>query len=224
MPDAAPAPRGIAFFDLDHTLVDGDSDTSFLDLLHRRGLLTDEEIAAKAPIHDAYLEGRPWQDDYARLLARVYGGREVAPLEALAAEHAERHVLPMLFPGASALVEHERARRRAVALLTTTNQLVTTPIARALGLAPLLSTRLVAANGRFTGALEDGFCTGPGKARALLAHCRSAGVDPAHCAMFGDGRSDMEALEAVGEPVAVHPNAALASRAAEAGWPVLDLG
>ena len=53
--------------------------------------------------------------------------------------------------------------------------------------------------------------------------CEAAGVDPRRCAMFGDGRSDMEALDVVGEPVAVHPMEALAERAAARGWPVLDL-
>lgn len=215
--------QSIAFFDLDHALVDGDSDTSFVHFLHDRGLLSAELLAAKGPIHAAYLRGEPWQDEYELLIARHYGGRRVDEVRALAEEHAHDRVLPRLFPGARALVERERSRRGAVALLTTTNDAVTAPIAAALGLDPLLSTRLVSVDGRYTGALADGFCTGPGKARALLAHCERVGVDPRACAMFGDGRSDMEALEVVGTPVAVHPNGALARRAAEAGWTVLDL-
>ncbi|MEC8493495.1 MAG: haloacid dehalogenase-like hydrolase, partial [Planctomycetota bacterium] len=68
------APRSIAFFDLDHTLVDGDSDTSFIEYLHRRGEVARDVIDDKEPIHAAYLEGRPGQADYERLLARIYGG------------------------------------------------------------------------------------------------------------------------------------------------------
>ena len=215
--------RSIAFFDLDHTLVDGDSDTSFIEYLNRRGEVARDVIDAKEPIQVAYLEGRPWQADYERLLARIYTGRDVAATERLAAAHAEECVLPMLFAGARGLVERERARRGAVVLLTTTNQVVAGPIAEALGFDPLLSTRLEVVGDRYTGRLVEGFCTGPGKARALLAHCEAAGVDPRRCAMFGDGRSDMEALDAVGEPVAVHPMGALAERAAARGWPVLDL-
>ena len=104
-------------------------------------------------------------------------------------------------------------------LLTTTNQVVAGPSAAARGVDPLLSTRLQVKGDRYTGRLVEGFCTGPGKARALLAHCEAAGVDPRRCAMFGDGRSDMEALDAVGEPVAVHPMGALAERAAARGGP-----
>lgn len=213
----------IAFFDLDHTLVDGDSDTSFIEYLHRQGELDHALIEAKEPIHAAYLEGRPWQAEYEILLGRIYGGRDVEATARLAAAHAEECVMPMLFAGARDLVERERERRGAAALLTTTNQAVTESIAAALGLTPLLSTRLEVRDGRYTGALVDGFCTGPGKARALLAHCAERGIDPRRCAMFGDGRSDMEALDAVGEPVAVHPVGFLAERAAARGWPVLDL-
>ena len=217
------APRSIAFFDLDHTLVDGDSDTSFIEYLHRRGEVARDVIDDKEPIHAAYLEGRPWQADYERLLARIYGGRDVAATARLAAAHAQEGVLPMLFAGARDLVARERARRSALVLLTTTNQAVAGPVAAALGFDQLLSTRLEVVDGCYTGALVEGFCTGPGKARALLAHCEAAGVDPRRCAMFGDGRSDMEALGAVGEPVAVHPVEALAELAAERGWPTLDL-
>ena len=217
------AHRSIAFFDLDHTLVDGDSDTSFIEYLHGLGEVARDVIDAKEPIHAAYLEGRPWQAEYERLLARIYGGRDVSATTRLAAAHAQECVLPMLFAGARDLVERERARRSALVLLTTTNQAVAGSVAAALGFDQLLSTRLEVMDGCYTGALVEGFCTGPGKARALLAHCEAAGVDPRRCAMFGDGRSDMEALDAVGEPVAVHPTGALAERAAARGWPVLDL-
>lgn len=215
---------GVAFFDLDHTLVDGDSDSSFIDFLDARGLLPPGVQEAKAPINLAYMEGRPWQTEYRALLRRIYEGRDVAETEAVAAEHAETRVLPMLFAGARALLEKERARRDAVVLLTTTNQIVTTPVVQLLGLDGLLSSRMENDGERFTGEVEGEFCTGPGKRTALVGYCEARGVDPADCAMYGDGRSDMDALAAVGEPVAVHPNEELARVAAERGWPVMDLG
>ncbi len=216
-------PSSIAFFDLDHTLVDGDSDSSFVEFLVARGALDAEVLRAKDPILAAYMEGRPWQAEYRELLVQIYRGRSVAETEALASEHAESHVLPMLYPGARALVEAERERRGELILLTTTNQVVTGPVAQALGLDGLLSTRLETADGRFTGELVGDFCTGPGKAEALRAHCAERGVDPRDCAMFGDGRSDMEALHSVGEPVAVHPTEGLAQRARDRNWPILSL-
>lgn len=217
------ASRGIAFFDLDHTLVDGDSDSSFIDFLDRRGLLPAGVQEAKEPIHTAYMAGEPWQVPYRALLRRIYRDRSVEETLALAAEHAETEVIPMLFSGARDLIQRARERRDRVVLLTTTNQIVTTPVVQFLGLDDLLSSRLEIAGPRFTGEIEGEFCTGPGKAEALRAYCAERGVDPADCAMYGDGRSDMDALAAVGEPVAVHPNDDLARKAAELGWPILDL-
>lgn len=214
--------RGLAFLDLDHTLLDGDSDSSFLDLLGREGVVGDDVLAAKEPINAAYMEGRPWQPEYRALLRRIYAGLEVAPLERLAARHAAEHALPMLFAGARDLIARERARRDGLFLLTTTNQLVAEPIAALLELDGVLSTRLLHGDGRFTGEVGP-FCTGPGKREALEAKCAELGVDPADCAMFGDGRSDMDALAAVGAPHAVHPNGELSRVAAREGWPVLDL-
>lgn len=215
--------RGLTFLDLDHTLLDGDSDSSFLDLLGQEGVVDADVLAAKEPINAAYMEGRPWQPEYRALLRRIYAGLSVAPLEELARRHAEEHALPMLFAGARDLVARERARRAHVFLLTTTNQLVAGPIAALLELDGVLSTRLLAEGDRFTGEVGP-FCTGPGKREALEAKCADLGVDPRDCAMFGDGRSDMDALAAVGEPHAVHPNEELSRVAAENGWPVLDLG
>lgn len=216
--------QGIAFFDLDHTLVDGDSDTSFLDWLGERGELERGLLARKDVVHDRYMAGEPWQPMFRVLLAEIFAGREVRALEALAAEHASERVLPMLFPGARRLVDEQRQERGEVCLITATNQLVTRPVADALEMDALVSTRLATENGRFTGRLEGDFCAGPGKAAALREHCRERDVDPRSCSMYGDGRSDMDALELVGEPVAVHPTDALRKRAEERGWRIVDLG
>jgi len=217
------ASTGIAFFDLDHTLLDGDSDSSFIDFLGERGVLAGELVASKDPIGDAYMQGRPWEADYRVFLRQVYEGRSVSELRLLAEEHVTARVRELFYPGARALVEKQRDERQAIALLTTTNQLVSSPIAAALGIDVVLSTQLEVVGERYTGELVGAFCTGPGKARALRDHCRTLGVDPAECAMFGDGRSDMDALAAVGEPVAVHPTDALERHARERGWRVLDL-
>ena len=214
---------GIAFFDLDHTLVDGDSDTSFLDWLGDRGELEDGIVARKNFIFARYLAGEPWQPLHRVLLDEIFAGRDVRATEELAALHATERVLPMLFRGARELVATERAKRNEVCLLTATNQLVTRPVADALGMDTLLSTRLEARDGRFTGRLDGDFCAGPGKAEALRAHCEMRRVDPMHCAMYGDGRSDMEALDLVGEPVAVHPTDELRKHAEQRSWRIVDL-
>ncbi len=214
----------IAFFDLDHTLLDGDSDSSFLDYLVQHGHAENSIQIEKEAVHQAYMEGKPWQAVYRTLLQRIYGGQPVAALESLARSHAKEHALPMLFAGARGLIAEQAAKGHQLVLLTTTNQVVVDPIADSLGLDHVLSTRLEIQDAHFTGKLVgDTFCTGPAKATALLDYCQQTGTDPKHCAMFGDGRSDLEALEAVGEPVAVHAIPELAKRARERGWLSISL-
>lgn len=213
----------IAFFDLDHTLLDGDSDTSFLSYLMERLALPPEVQERKEKIHHAYMVGEPWQAEYRELLALIYAGRSHPELQGLSRSHASECLLPMLFAGARDLIARERGRRDQLCLLTTTNQIVTEPLLAELGLDVLLSTRLEVSGERLSGKLVGDFCTGPGKAAALLAHCEQLGADPADCAMFGDGRSDMQALAAVGEPVAVHPTDELREQAQRLGWRILDL-
>lgn len=215
--------QGIAFFDLDHTLVDGDSDSSFIDFLDARGALPVGIQEEKEPINRAYMEGRPWQAEYRALIRRIYRDRPLGETLELGRIHAEEHVVPMLFAGARDLLAKEREARAEIVLLTTTNQVVTTPLLGLLGLDGLLSSELEVQGEAFTGEIVGDFCTGPGKASALRAYCAARGVDPADCAMYGDGRSDMDALRAVGQPMAVHPNGELAEAAAKNRWPVLDL-
>ena len=215
--------QGIAFFDLDHTLVDGDSDSSFIDFLDARGALPVGIQEEKEPINRAYMEGRPWQAEYRALIRRIYRDRLLGETLELGRIHAEEHVVPMLFEGARDLLAKEREARAEIVLLTTTNQVVTTPLLGLLGLDGLLSSELEVQGEAFTGEIVGDFCTGPGKASALRAYCAARGVDPADCAMYGDGRSDMDALRAVGQPMAVHPNGELAEAAAKNRWPVLDL-
>ncbi len=216
------SPR-IAFFDLDHTLLDGDSDTSFLGYLMDRISLPAEVQERKDRIHHAYMVGEPWQTEYRELLALIYAGQPHGQLRQWSRSHAAECLLPMLFAGARDLIEREREQRDQLCLLTTTNQIVTEPLLAELGLDVLLSTRLEVTGERLSGSLVGDFCTGPGKAAALLAHCEQLGADPVDCAMFGDGRSDMQALAAVGEPVAVHPTDELREQARRLGWPILDL-
>lgn len=213
----------IAFFDLDHTLVDGDSDTSFLDYMGEHGLLSPEVQSEKDVIHRAYLAGEPWQPMYRILLKKIFAGRSFDEMTVLGRAHAKERVLPMLFSGARDLIETERARRTQICLLTATNQIVTAPLAEELGFDALLPTWLAVVDGTLTGELAGDFCAGPGKEAALRLQCTKMGIEPGACAMFGDGRSDMDALDAVGEPVAVHPTEVLRERALERGWRVLDL-
>lgn len=214
----------LAFFDLDHTLLDGDSDSSFLQYLMERLPLPDEVRARKAKIHAAYMVGEPWQPEYRLLLRQIYAGQSYTDLQDMSRQHAVDRLLPMLFPGARALLERERQERDQLCLLTTTNQIVTQPLVAELGFDVLLSTQLEVQDGLLTGDLVGDFCTGPAKAQALVAHCERLGADPGLCAMFGDGRSDMEALDAVGEPVAVHPTPELRRQAQSRAWPILGLG
>ncbi|MFT5199734.1 MAG: phosphoserine phosphatase, partial [Planctomycetota bacterium] len=114
----------IAFFDLDHTLLDGDSDTSFLDYLVDKGQVAGSIQVEKEAVHRAYMEGEPWQAVYRRLLRRIFRGKSTSSMEELAQNHSQSHVLPMLFAGARGLIAEQEKKGRQLVLLTTTNQVV----------------------------------------------------------------------------------------------------
>ncbi len=210
----------MVFFDLDRTLLAVDSEMA----LGRR-LAADRAISLRTTLRilAGYLyyraaPSRDLQEMKRRLLRRLLRGREVAALEAVASKVVEDELLAALVPaGLLALERHSGAGDRIV-LLSAAVDLVVEPIARALAIDTVVCTRLVRANGRFTGEVENPIPMGPGKAAALRVTCAGLGVDPARVVAYADHYSDRHMLRLVGTAVVVNPERKLRALARARGW------
>jgi len=126
--------------------------------------------------------------------------------------------------GLLALARHRLAGDRLV-LLSSTHHYLAEAVHRDLGFDDVLCTRLeVDPNGTLTGRIAGELCFGPGKLAATRALCARLGASLDACVFYTDSNSDTPVLEAVGRPVAVNPDPALARRARRAGWPIEDWG
>jgi HAD superfamily hydrolase (TIGR01490 family) len=135
----------------------------------------------------------------------------------------EREVQHQFRPGARAVVDHHRARGDKLVLLTTSSNYLSEPVQRELGFDDALCNRFeVDARGYYTGRPLGPLCFGSGKLVLGRAWAEAAGVPLSECSFYTDSASDLPMLEAVGRPVAVHPDPRLRRIALERGWEIAD--
>ncbi len=217
----------LALFDLDHTLLDGDSDVLWCDFLIARGVLARADFAARNErMARDYRAGTVSAQAFCEFYVSTLALRTRLEWEPLRREFLSRLVAPRIGAGALALVRQHKAAGDLLVLTTATNRFITEPTAIHLGIEHLIATECeVDAAGNFTGRTQGTLNMREGKVERLQAWLRSRDIDWADCeaSFYSDSINDLPLLAAVRRPVAVDPDAALTAEAARRGWPVLHL-
>jgi HAD superfamily hydrolase (TIGR01490 family) len=217
----------LVLFDLDNTLLAGDSDYEWGQFLIDKGVLDRAHYESRnRAFYEDYKAGR--LDIYAFL---SFALRPLAthPREQLDAWHAEfmaTRIRPLITPAARRLVEMHQRDADIVAIITATNAFVTAPIAREFGVAHLIATEPEEIDGRFTGEVAGIPCFREGKVTRLEAFLQRFGtrLDCLTASWFySDSHNDLPLLEKVQHPVAVDPDDSLRAHAEARGWPVISL-
>jgi len=217
-------PHGAAaFFDLDRTLIDGSSAFAFAvaarrhDLVKRRQFLKDGVGALAFRLAGA--SDSKVDKVRERILGSVAGNRQT-DLIALNPDIIPK-LLDKVRPEAKQLLEmHSRAGRQTY-IVSAAPQEIVGPFAEALGMTGGIGTVSEVVEGVYTGALAGPFCYGAGKVEAISEMAGWEGYDLGRCYAYSDSASDLPMLEAVGHPVAVNPDRALADVAHARGWPIV---
>ncbi|MFC2972179.1 HAD family hydrolase [Azotobacter bryophylli] len=214
----------LALFDLDNTLLAGDSDHAWGDWLCERGILDGDLYKARNDaFYQDYLAGRLDIADYLNFTLEILGRTEMALLEAWHGEFMRERIEPIILAKGRALIEHHHAQGDKVVIITATNRFVTGPIARRLGVDTLLATECEMADGRYTGRSTDVPCFQEGKVHRLDRWLAETGHSLDGSYFYSDSRNDLPLLERVSHPVAVDPDPTLRAIAEERGWPVISL-
>ncbi len=214
----------LAIFDLDNTLIGGDSDHLWGEFLCEQGLVDSENFAAQNDrFYADYLSGDLDIDAYLRFALGPLKGR---PPEELAQWHRDfmrLKIEPLILPAALALLEDHRLRGDRLLIITATNAFITRPIASALGVEELLACEGEMIDGRYTGEPLGVASYGAGKVTRLdqWAAAEDVGLDGAW--FYSDSHNDLPLLQLVDNPVAVDPDDTLRAHAAAAGWPIISL-
>ena len=215
----------LVLFDLDNTLLAGDSDFEWAQFLIEQKVLDREVYEARNQLfYDQYKAGTLDIHEFLDFQLKPLSRHSRAQLDAWHREFMESKIRPLIRAKARALVERHRADLCAV--VTATNSFVTAPIARELGIPHLLATEPAHLDGQFTGAVEGIPCFREGKVARLeswLAQ-RGASLDSfTESTFYSDSLNDLPLLERVSHPVAVDPDPTLRAHAQRKGWPILSL-
>ncbi len=217
----------LAIFDLDHTLLDGDSDVLWCEFLMAEGELDRARFEVlNAAMERDYKAGTVGVQAFCDFYVGTLAGRTAAECLPLCQRFLHESVLPRLFPGTAALLQQHRQAGDLLLMSTATNRVITTLTAQALGFEHLIATECaVDETGRFSGATAGMLNMREGKVARLqqwLA-AQEAWVSHLRRCFYSDSINDLPLLDQVDEPVVTNGDPRLQALAAERGWRTLSL-
>jgi HAD superfamily hydrolase (TIGR01490 family) len=222
----APAQARLTLFDLDHTLLHGDSDVLWCEFLMDEGLLERQAFAARnAAMESRYRAGTVGVEEFAHFYVGTLAGRSPADWEPLRRRFLREVVAPRIPRDATRLVNDHLEAGDLVVMTTATNRFITEMTARHFGIPYLLATVPELAGGKFTGRTIGTLNMREGKVTRLRHWLQERGqsLGDFQSTAYSDSINDLPLLEAVHKPVAVDPDPRLAAVARERGWAVMQL-
>ncbi|MDF7796762.1 HAD family hydrolase [Pseudomonas syringae] len=214
----------LALFDLDNTLLGGDSDHAWGDYLCRRGILDAATYKTRNDeFYQDYLAGTLNMTDYLNFTLEILGNTDMAQLAQWHREFMRDCIEPIMLPKALELIAKHREAGDKLVVITATNRFVTAPIVAQLGIDTLLATECEMADGRYTGRTTGVPCFREGKVTRLNQWLEDNAFSLEDSYFYSDSMNDLPLLEQVANPVAVDPDDKLRAEAERRGWPVITL-
>lgn len=214
----------LALFDLDNTLLDGDSDYAWAQFLIEEGVLHAGDYNAKNEwFYERYKDGTLDIHEFLDFQLAPIARRPRPQLDAWHNEFMQRKVRPMILPRAPELIARHAGAMTAI--VTATNRFITAPIAAELGVPKLIATDIEEIDGVFTGKPRGTPAFREGKIANVNEWLGERGHRLADYEswFYSDSLNDLPLLDLVTHPVAVDPDATLRAYAARRGWPIISL-
>ncbi|HEY8355451.1 MAG TPA: HAD family hydrolase [Methylophilaceae bacterium] len=217
----------LAIFDLDNTLLAGDSDFQWGQFLIEKGLLKREEHEARnIEFYEDYKAGRLDIYAFLRFQLKPLADNPRALLDELRQQYLECKVKPMMTDKARALVNRHKANGDLLMIITATNSYVTRPIATEFGIEHLIGTDPEQIDGEFTGNVSGLPSFQEGKVTRLQEWLQARDMkleDFDTTWFYSDSHNDLPLMRLVKQPVAVDPDDVLRAHAERNGWPIISL-
>jgi HAD superfamily hydrolase (TIGR01490 family) len=214
----------LAIFDLDNTLIGGDSDYTWGKFLGNQGLVDPDwynEMNEK--FYKDYREGKLDIYDFLQFALKPLAEYPYDRLLSLREKFISEWITPLFLPKAEELIEQHRNAGHILVVITATNRFVTEPIAAHYGIENLLATEPEFVNRRFTGKISGIPCFQEGKITRLQNWLETEGLSPAETWFYSDSHNDLPLLNKVDHPVAVDPDEKLAIAAKQSNWLQISL-
>jgi len=214
----------LAIFDLDNTLLAGDSDYLWGEFLADQGLVDREWYKKEnSRFYEQYKSGSLDIYEFLSFSLKPLSEHDLARLAELHAKFMQQKILPIITSDARALVNKHREAGHKPLIITATNLFVTEPIAREFGVDTILATEPELKGDRYTGKVKGVPCFQHGKVERLQQWMNENNSTLDGSWFYSDSHNDIPLLSKVSHPVAVDPDPQLFAHAKNAGWSILNL-
>ena len=214
----------LAIFDLDHTLLNGDSDYLWGEYMVANNIVnSDEYQRLNQSFQEDYHRGELDNDRYLQFALHPLTQHPVESLYQWRKDYVENWIKPIIATKAPALLDKHRQQGDTLLVISATNFFITEPIAEMLNIANLLATKPEIIGDQYTGKYLGIPTFREGKVTALNHWLETSRLSLDGSYFYSDSINDLPLLEEVRHPVAVNPDEALSRIAQQRNWPILDL-
>jgi len=219
-----PSNNNLAIFDLDNTLLSGDSDVLWGEYLVAHNIV-DADIYTKKNLafYEDYKSGCLDIYEFLAFALKPLAENPLEQLLELRAQYIKEIILPLIGNKTRQLLQSHRDQGHILMIITATNHFVTKPIADELGVDFLLATDPEIINGNYTGQVYGTPCFQQGKVERIEAWLKKTGHNLSQSWFYSDSHNDLPLLEKVTHPIAVDPDETLKNHAEIKQWPIMSL-
>ena len=217
--------RNLAIFDLDNTILNGDSDYSWINFLIEKGFVDKDEYERKNKyFYDQYYQGNLNYDEWAEFALTTIKGKKPEEIEDILSKFLSEIIEPMINIYALKLLHDHSHNNDIMLLASATNSVIVEPIAKRLGFKNVVSTEVEIIDEIYTGkvlgipALSEGKLI---KVKEWMLQNRIESFD--NTSFYSDSINDLPLLAAVSKPVAVNPDDMLRKECRKRSWEIIDL-
>ena len=214
----------IALFDLDNTLIAGDSDYLWGCFLVEQGIVDGATYEREnRRFYDQYKVGELDIHEFLDFQLRPLAEHSMNTLQQWRSQYIQEKITPILLPRAHALIDRHRQQGDTLVVITATNRFITSPIVELYGIQHLLATEPEIVNGSYTGSVTGIPCFQAGKVERLNDWLEDSRQSLDDSWFYSDSHNDLPLLGKVTHPVAVDPDEVLEQHAKDHDWPVISL-
>jgi len=214
----------LALFDLDNTLLSGDSDHEWGNFLISKNLVDRTSYkAANDAFYAQYKQGSLDIFEYSAFSFFPLTQHPMSFLNVLHEEFMDTVILPLIGQKAIDLVESHRVQGHTLIVITATNSFITKPIVKYFGIDNLLATEVKMVEGKFTNSIEGTPCFNSGKVTRIRQWLDENNESLSGSFFYSDSHNDLPLMELVDTAIAVDPDDKLAIIAKERGWDTISL-
>ena len=214
----------LALFDLDNTLLSGDSDYQWGQFLVSKNLVDKEEHTARNDeFYAQYVAGTLNIHEFAAFSFETLASRSMEELAELHEQFMTESIEPIMSSKSKALIAQHQAMGHTLMVITATNSFVTRPIVNAFGIEHLIALEPKIVNGRYTTEVEGTPSFKEGKVTRLEEWLRTNDETLDGSYFYSDSHNDLPLMERVETAIAVDPDDKLAAIARERNWDIISL-